>query len=273
MDEDKFIEKLNAAKLPDIRMDKNMDIIKNIIVNPPEQGKTAAPFLRPLSVGLAAFAFVMSTVFVVLEDNNRPDPVNNLGGVWSTYDDSGNGGNSKVWPPASTNCENLFVKSSPGYNNKRYAIRITGTAGTGTGKNYFGVNTFLSERAACPHCVGIDISKFTGIKFKIKGSVPSGELVFIIPHESREVDVSRNICRTLTNYADYECDITGRITADWKTVSINFRKDLKQPANAKPEELAGIEKVLADANAIKWHYRNASGGGRIDIWLDDLELY
>lgn len=221
-----------------------------------------------------AFAVAVAAVGVYMrvDYNNNDTRFNELGGVWCTYDDSWQGGTSKVWPPASTKNENNFVKSAPGAGDKGYAIRITGTAGTKLGWDYIGVNTFLSPHSTCPECIGIDLTKFTGIKFKIKGKVEAGEVFFILPHEAREVDKSRGICRTLTSYADYEADITRDITPSWKDVKIDFRKDLKQPSYTKKNEIVDIEKVLSNANIIKWHYKDGKGH-KVDIWIDDLEFY
>jgi len=77
---------------------------------------------------------------------------------------------------------------------------------------------------------------------------------------------------SLTNYADYEADITGHVTSEWKTVSLNLRKDFRQPEWAGKDALVDIEKVLVDARLVKWQYKGGEGE-KIDIWIDDLEFY
>jgi hypothetical protein len=274
VDDKDFIKKIEDAALDEIKMPKNKEYIKKVLVFKAKQQSKKMPMavrLIPVYAVVLAIAAV-SSYMMIIDYNNTDTKFNELGGVWCTYDDHYQGGDSTVWPPASVKGENNFVKSSPGSSGKGYAIRITGTAGTKLGWDYIGVNTFLSPRSTCPECVGIDLSRFTGIKFKIKGRVEAGKVVFIFPHEAHVIDKSRGICKSLTSYADYEADITKYITPNWKKVKINFRKDLKQPDWAKPENRYDIEKVLSDANLIKWQYENG-GGHKVDIWIDKLEFY
>jgi len=207
-----------------------------------------------------------------IDYNNKEGVVNELGGIWCTYDDRYYGGDSIVWPPASTKGENNFIKSAPGYKDKGYAVRITGVAGTRLRGDFIGVNTFLSSRSTCPECIGIDLTRFKGIKFKVKGNVEAGEVKFILPYEARVVDETRGICKNLTSYGDYEVDITKNITNEWREVKIYFRKDLKQPSWVSSEKRVNIEKVLSDAKLIKWQYGNGCGY-KIDLWIDDIELF
>jgi len=262
-----------TGKIEGLELEKNKEFIKQVLMKKAAQVKTNPGFnIRILPVFLAALAVAAVGLYMKVDYNNTNSQRNELGGIWCTYDDHSIGGTSSVWPPASTSCENLFVKSSPGYGNRGYAVRITGTAGTKLGFDYIGVNTFLSEYSTCPRCNGIDIRKFHGIEFKIKGAVTAGRVMFIIPHEGRIPDKNLNICTSLTNYADYETDITKKITADWKIVKLDFKKDFKQPAWAKKENLVTIDEVLSDANLIKWQYKEGQGHA-VDIWIDDLQLY
>jgi hypothetical protein len=248
---------------------KNMASLRSaLLIKAASKMAKPSVFIKLIPVYAVAFAMAATALYMRIDYNETNGNLNELGGVWCTYQ----GGSSVVWPPASKKGENSFVKSAPGSTGKGYAIRITGTAGTQPGSDFIGVNTFLSPHSTCPECIGIDLTKFTGIKFKIKGTVPAGQVLFMLPHEAREADSSRGICRSLTSYADYEADITRYITSSWKEVRINFRKDLRQPAWAKQSDLVPIEDVLSDANIIKWHYRNG-GGHSIDIWIDKLEFY
>jgi len=266
--------KLKKAK--EIELPKNKEFLKSIIMaqTAKNSAKTARPSfnMKFIPVFAAVIAIAAVGLYMKVDYNNSNSQRNELGGIWCTYDDHATGGTSSVWPPASTSCENLFVKSAPGYGGRGYAVRITGTAGTSTGSDYIGVNTFLSEYSSCPHCNGIDIRKFHGIEFKIKGSVTAGKVMFIIPHEGKAADKNMNTCGSLTDYADYETDITKTITADWKTVRLDFKKDFKQPVWAKKENLVSIDEVLADANLIKWQYKEGKGS-QVDIWIDDLQLF
>jgi hypothetical protein len=270
MEEKDLIQKMEKAGSSGVSMPKNKGIIKDALLY--EAGKKHSMAFRLIPVYAVILAVAAAGVYMRVDYNNKEGRVNDLGGTWCTYDDHYQGGNSAVWPPASTKGENNFVKSAPGSNGRGYAIRITGVAGTRLGWNYIGVNTFLSPHATCPECVGIDLTGFIGVKFKIKGKVEAGEVKFVMPYEARAVDKNRGICKSMTSYADYEADITKYITPEWKRVKLVFRKELKQPPWAKPGEQVNIEKVLGNANLIKWQYSNGNGH-RVDIWIDKLEFY
>jgi hypothetical protein len=269
MEDRDIIIKLENAGKSRVDMPDNMSVLKSGLVKTAAKKKPVALRLAPVYTAVLLAAAIGT--YMTVDSGRSQGTVNDLGGIWCTYDDSWQGGDSKVWPPASAKGENNFVKSEPGSGGKGYAIRITGTTGSKLGWDYIGVNTFLSPHSTCPECAGIDLTRFTGVKFKIKGTATGGRLAFIIPHEARAVDKSRGICRTLTSYADYECDITGKLGKDWKDVIINFRKELKQPSWAKPEDRVDIEAVLADANIIKWQFTGA--GHNADVWIDKLEFY
>lgn len=270
MEEKDLIKKLEKAGEHGISMPRNKAVLEVALMQ--EASKKHPLALRLIPVYMVIFAAAAVSVYMKVDYNNEEGKVNDLGGIWCTYNDSYEGGNSVVWPPASTKGENSFVKSAPGSEGRGYAIRITGVAGTKLGWDFIGVNTFLSPHATCPECAGIDLTRFTGVKFKIKGKVETGEVKFVLPHEARAVDNTRGICRTLTGYADYEADITKFITPEWKQVKLIFRKDFKQPPWAKPQDQVNIEKVLSDANLIKWQYSKGNGH-RVDIWIDKLEFY
>lgn len=268
MEDNDLIKKLESAGRMDISMPANKSAMKTVLI---EKAAKKSGFLMRL-IPIAAYVLAAAvSVYMTVESGSIRGSVNDLGGIWCTYDDHYQGGTSSVWPPASTADENNFVKSSPGSGGKGYAIRITGTVGAKLGWDYIGVNTFLSPHSTCPECVGIDLTRFTGVKFKIKGNVEAGTAKFIMPHEARAADKTRGICKTLTGYADYETDITKHISPNWRDVKINFRKDLKQPAWAKPGDKVDIETVLSDANIVKWHFSGA--GRRVDVWIDKLEFY
>jgi hypothetical protein len=270
MEDKDLIKKMESAGMNEISMPKNKAALKTALIEKAAKKMPLALRLMPVYIFILAAAAV--SVYMKVESGSRQGSVNDLGGIWCTYDDHYQGGTSSVWPPASTTGENNFVKSAPGSGGKGYAIRITGVSGSKLGWDYIGVNTFLSPHATCPECVGIDLTRFTGVKFKIKGLVETGEVKFIMPYEARAVDKSRGICKSMTSYADYETDITKYITPEWKQVKLVFRKDFKQPFWTKTAEQVNIEQVLANENLIKWQYSRGAGH-RVDIWIDKLEFY
>ncbi|MCE5299941.1 MAG: hypothetical protein LLG37_03580 [Spirochaetia bacterium] len=255
-----------------IKLDSHRQVLRAALMEKAAAQKRSGLIVKLIPALAAALVMAATGLYMAIDNNNTDGKVNSLGGVWCTYNDNWQGGTSTIWPPASINGENSFVKSAPGFGDKGYAVRITGTTGGKLGRNYAGVNTFLSEHSTCPECFGIDITNFKGVKFRIKGELNGGSLFFAIPHESREVDKNRGICRTLTGYADYEADISASVTPEWKEVRLNFRKDFKQPIWVKDNERVSIEAVLADAGLVKWQYKSAKAS-KYDIWIDDLELY
>ncbi len=270
MNEKDIIKKLKKIGKQEFLIERNMTVTKYALMEKLEQGRFVFFKFAPV------FAFIIITaavsVYMKLDYNNKQGKINELGGIWCTYDDHYYGGDSIVWPPASTKGENSFVKSAPGFKDRGYAVRITGVAGTKLKGDFIGVNTFLSSRSTCPECIGIDLTGFKGIKFKIKGKVEAGEVKFILPYEARVIDEARGICKNLTSYGDYEADITRVITPQWKEVKLYFRKDLKQPDWVAKEKRIDIEKVLSDAKLIKWQYSNGQGH-KIDLWIDDIEFF
>jgi len=255
------------ASLENVTVPKNREFIKNALLNSAEEKKKSFFSFVPVKTTIAAFAVVVAAVFMVVEDNNNPGQTNNLGGVWSTYDDSAAGNNSVVWPQSPKGCENLFEKSAPGFGGKGYAVRVTGTAGDKAG-TVLGVNTYLSEHASCPRCSGINISMYRGVRFKMKGNIAGGALYFILPHESGEPDENKTSCVSLTGNNDYMADISGSVKNEWTDVKLDFYKSFKQPKGATVK----IEKVLENANRIKWEW-NGNKGEKMDLWIDEIEFY
>lgn len=272
MDNDELAALIRDSAIPDTQLPENRDILRNVLFNL-HTCRQKRFFLRSWIVPailLGCFC-VTTALYMIVEDNNQSGPVNNLGGVWCTFTDSTRGGTSKVWPAVSTSCENLFVKSAPGYGGKGYAVRIKGTAGTGDSA-FLGVNSYLSEKASCPRCIGIDLRKYRGISFKMKGSAGAGRLLFILPHESNRASADNTSCMTLTGYNDYQADITAKVRDEWTTVKLVFRKDFQRPIAAAPSENVDIESVLEDEKLIKWKW-GGKNNQKVDLWIDDVELF
>jgi hypothetical protein len=257
----------NKARLENVTIPQNREFLRNALINSAAAKKKSFFNFVPVKIGAAAFAVVLAAVFMVVEDNNNPGQTNNLGGVWSTYDDTEEGNNSVVWPQAPKACENLFEKSAPGFGGKGYAVRVTGTAGD-KAKTTLGVNTYLSEHASCPRCSGINITMFKGIKFKMKGNIAGGALYFILPHESGEPDENKTLCQSLTDNNDYTADISGLVKNEWSDVKLDFYKSFKQPKGTTVK----IDKVLENANRIKWEWKG-NKGEKMDVWIDEIQFY
>ncbi|OPZ62534.1 MAG: hypothetical protein BWY84_01154 [Candidatus Aerophobetes bacterium ADurb.Bin490] len=55
---------------------------------------------------------------------------------------------------------------------------------------------------------------------------------------------------------------------EWTDVKLDFYKSFKQPKGATVK----IEKVLENANRIKWEW-NGNKGEKMDLWIDEIEFY
>ena len=278
MEEKDLIEKLNRAKLAGIKGETGKQVLKNALFKyAVSRASVKKPdFIHRYAAALsiaAVFAFTAVTIFVV-DNMDDGDKFNKNGGVWSTYSDGHQGGNSYVWPPEFNAPGEGFIMSKPGYGNTGWAVRITGTTGNNLGYNYnyIGVVVRFDKKSQCPECQGSDISKYNGIRFKIKGNTAGGGVSFILPHESNKCVKERMTCESLTNYADYEKDITLSISGEWNEVTIVFRADLKQPDWAGRKYAADIEDVLKNVHLFKWQHKNGNGSP-VEIWIDDVELF
>ena len=269
MDENEVIKKLKEAKLAETPVDNNKKAVKAALLNRRIVREQAQPpaYMRLVTAMAAVFALSMVTFFVV-DNMDDGDKFNRNGGIWSTYNDKHEGGNSYVWPPVGPG----FVMSKPGYGGKGYAVNLKGRTGKKLGHNYnyLGVVVRFDEKSKCPSCKGTNIKKYNGIRFKVKGDLKGGQLFFVLPHESDKCIMERLTCESLTDYADYEANISSYVRSVWTTVTIDFKSTLKQPFWA--EKKAVIEDVLAAVHLFKWQYKNGTGE-EMDLWIDDVELY
>jgi hypothetical protein len=275
MEEKDVIKKLTEARLEGISTPLRSEQIKKTIISSAlaRNKKPVSLFIRLAPAAALVFAAAVMTYFVV-DNMNSGSKFNKRGGYWSTYSDKQEGGSSQVWPPEPSGMRDDFVMSQPGYGGTGYAVRVTGRTGAALGLNYnyFGFLVRFDEKSQCPKCQGTSIKQYSGIKFRIKGSVPVGQLLFILPYEANECVAERMTCKSLTGYADYEKDITSSVTQDWTTVMINFRLDMKQPFWADKKSIVSMDKVLENVHLFKWQYKN--GDGRlVDIWIADVELF
>jgi hypothetical protein len=272
MENSKLEKLLRDSAIADASLPQNKESLKNVLLNLDQlYGGSRRRRWWGIPVVLLGCLGMAGAFFLVVENNDQPGPTNNLGGIWCTYADSSTGGNSTVWPPASSSCQNYFVKSAPGYGGKGYAVRIKGTTGT-TGGAYLGVSTFLSEKAACPYCIGVDLRRYRGIRYKMKGTIQRGRLLLVLPHESRTPSPDRSSCMTLTGGNDYQADISDRVKGDWADVELVFRKDFSRPSTAPASQKLDIETVLEDENMIKWKWTGGNNQ-KIDLWIDEVELF
>lgn len=196
-------------------------------------------------------------------DNCEDGDINTLGGGWwYTYDDNAQGGNSKVEP-----APGKFAMAKEG---NSYAAYMKGKAGSKLGWDFIGIGCSLTKESSCPDMKPVDVSKYTTLEFRIKGTVAGGRLTVVLPYVEEKCGENYATI-SKTGWADYEAAITGKVKSEWTVVKLNLRKDFKQPAWAKNENKAPIESVLKNLKGMSFHY-TSQDGEEIDIMIDDIEF-
>ncbi len=262
---------LQQARPADVAIPANREAIRAIVARAADRKiRSRRPAIRPFfAVGVTVGA-VLGAVFVLLikDADARPEPADNLGGVWRTYTDNRSNG-AVVWPPSSEDGRNNFVKSAPGFGGSGYAVRFKGTVDGGDDSGFIGVSTFLGPQCSNEACAGVDLRKYRRIRFKMRGSVRGGPLLLIIAGD--EAGASHNVDGAQSLSPEFEVDITDLMTDEWRTVTLDLRDDFSRSVTRLGERVTGIESVLSDAHQVKWHVR---GGKRAqaDVWIDNLEF-
>jgi hypothetical protein len=183
-----------------------------------------------------------------IDDMEDGDNVNNWGGYWFTYDDSGGSGNSYIVPrPAET-----FVMATPGRPKTNgtptnYAAAVTGNVTTYS-PGIAGLGTVLR-----PSKQPVDLSSCSGIKFYVKGD---GDFYYI-----RIVSAHPDF-GTSTNY--YVADIG--TTGNWQPYNITMNQLYQIGSGPTVNKTA----ALSMATEILFEPQEP---GNFEIWIDDLEVY
>jgi hypothetical protein len=210
-----------------------------------------------LSAALIAFG---AEKFVV-EDGSSGGNQATCGGWWYTYNDASTGGNSAVTPEPGK-----FMKAKDG---GVYSAKMKGRAGNKLGWDYVGMGVTLGSQSGCPgDAAPVNLTKYSTLTFKIKGSLSGGRLTIIIPYTANRCDEISNDTKTLTNWADYETAVQAKLSKDWTMVKLYLRKDFKQPRWAK--KMVPVEDVLRNAHVINWHF-SSPDGDTVDIAVTDVE--
>jgi hypothetical protein len=202
----------------------------------------------------------------VIDDFEDGDPVTTKLGWWFTYTDAASGGNSTVDPP-----NGRFTVSAPGAGKTKYCARMRGRTGNKLGWDFIGIGCWLSKETGCPECKVIDCSAYRFLQFKMKGSVTAGRLTIKMLYMSDSCDHANQSCATLTDWADYEAALTGKLSREWMTVKLDLHKDFKQPAWTKTETKFPIEKVLENARGLQWYFSSPDGDS-VDVSIDDIRF-
>jgi hypothetical protein len=188
--------------------------------------------------------FISAADRFVVEDGTAKGAQASCGGWWYVYNDASSGGNSEVTP-------------QPGkFEFTKEGARLQAKTGNKLGWDFVGMGVTLGENSGCPgKAEPIDLSRYTTLILKIKGSITGGRLTVIIPYSTNTCE--NGATKTLTGWADYETSINTKLSKDFTTVKIDLRKDLKQPKWAK--NAVSIEDVLKNAHNVDFHFSSPDG--------------
>jgi len=223
---------------------------------------------------LAVLALMTAALFLnsyaaqkfVVENGEKDSVQATCGGWWYTYNDAESGGNSTVAPLPQN-----FTKSKDG---SKYVASMKGTAGNKLGWDFVGMGVTLSEKSGCPGgAVPVDLSKYSTLSFRIKGSITGGRLIVAISYTEDKCEEGKYGSKTLTDWADYEVGISSKLTKDWSTIKLDLRKDFKQPLWAKKKVSIEdvLKNVLKNAHNISWHFTSQDWDS-VEISLDNVEF-
>ncbi len=210
----------------------------------------------------------LSLQAAVLDNFEDGDNGNWWGGYWYTYDDSSDGGDSVVNPLPDAKGGVGFIPSDvTDQPNNNYAAHMWGQLGSGYQYAYVGMGTNLGQSGDNP--APVDISAYTGVRFKVKGS-GTYQFKLVDPGASQR------------NFKVYLKTFTA--TSNWQTVTVNFNEtDLaygwgnynnkiapNDPTNwgDKPP----LSQVLQRCQAFQWQTVEQTAGTEVNLWVDDIEL-
>ena len=219
-------------------------------------------FISVMMSALSIPAFAADKM--VIDTFSDGDQRSEAGGWWYTYDDARLGGNSQCAPSPGG------FTPTQGTDSQGWAARLTGLTGTKLGWDFFGMGVTLTEDSGCPTANPVDISAYSTLEFKIKGSASAGRLTVALIYSDNTCQ--GNLPNTKTAWADYQAAVTADLSATWTTVKLDLRNDFAQPFWTKAEHVVSIEEVLRQAHVIQWHFSSADGD-TLDLWIDDIMLY
>ncbi|MBP7791839.1 MAG: CIA30 family protein [Candidatus Goldbacteria bacterium] len=185
----------------------------------------------------------------LLDDCEDGNGINNWGGPWYTYDDSGNTGTSYVVPKPG----GVFAMQTPGAASTNYAARMTGYVTTNYAYGFIGIGTGTNPNS--PAGTGLNCSNFLGIRFYLKGD--GNTYIFqLIPGGS------------INDGNDhYKIRITPP-TGTWQQYQIFFT-ELKQDGWGTAVTLTS---VLQNLKAIEWQSFGVPIPS-VDLWIDQVEMF
>ncbi len=177
------------------------------------------------------------------------DGVNNWGGMWFTYDDSGNSGTSYVVPEPGT----TFIMVPGGATTTAYAARITGYVTTDYVYGFIGMGTGTNPNSGSD--IGFDCSAFSGIRFWAKGTATSFDIKLVA------------ISGIKTGGNDYK--FTFNVESTWQQYQLFFSSFTQESGWGTTVDLTT---VLQNLKNIQWQTRGQPWS-YIELWIDEIEMF
>jgi endo-1,4-beta-D-glucanase Y len=184
----------------------------------------------------------------LLDDCEDGDGINNWGGPWFTYDDSGNSGTSYVVPrPGSA-----FTMAAGGAASTAYAARITGYVTTDYAYGFIGMGTGTNPNSGSDK--GLNCSGFLGIRFWAKGTATSFDIKLVA------------ISSVKTGGDDYK--FTFNVTNTWQQYQLFFSSFTQEGWGTAVNKTT----VLQNLKNIQWQTRGQPWA-YIELWVDQIEMF
>ncbi len=224
--------------------------------------------LKTIISGILLVVMSFSLQAAVLDNFEDGDNGNWWGGYWYTFDDSSNNGNSVVNPIPDAKGGIGFIPSDvTDQPNNNFAGRMWGQLGSGYQYAFVGMGTNLGQSGSNP--APVNISAYTGVRFKAKGS---GTYQFKLVDPAAE---------TTRNFKVYLKTFT--VSSSWQTVTVNFNEtDLAygwgnynnktNPNASEWSDKPPLSQVLQGCQAFQWQTVEQTAGTQVDLWIDDIEL-
>ncbi len=176
------------------------------------------------------------------------DNINNWGGFWYTYDDSGNSGTSYVMPRPGS----VFTMASGGAASTAYAARITGYVTTNYLYGFIGMGTQTNPGSGSG--IGFNCTGFLGIRFWAKGTATSFDIK-LIPTNS-------------VNTGGDHYKFTFNVTNNWQQYQLFFTSFTQEGWGTTVNRTL----VLQNLKDIQWQTRGQPWS-YIELWIDEVEMF
>lgn len=176
------------------------------------------------------------------------DNINNWGGFWYTYDDSGNSGTSYVMPRPGS----IFTMASGGAASTAYAARITGNVTTDYIYGFIGLGTQTNPGSGSGQ--GFNCSGFLGIRFWAKGTATDFDIK-LVPTNS-------------VNTGGDHYKFTFNVTSNWQQYQLFFTSFTQEGWGTTVNRTL----VLQNLKDIQWQTRGQPWD-YIELWIDEVEMF